>query len=173
MKSVLTIITATAFAALTVACGSGSGMPEAATTNTNESPPTFTGKGLDSNPNTVAAATGDGTTFVTWRMSQDGMNVSGTMTTKSPDPMGTTCHSCHRSRTGTLSGTISGTTLTWMATFPATPDDPTPSCAATLTGTISDITADSVSGTYSGQDSCEGAYSNGTLAMARPPAPGP
>jgi len=167
MKSVLTIITATAFAALTAACGAGSGSP------TDESPPTFTGKGLDSNPNTVAAATGDGTTFVTWRMTQDGMNVSGTMTTKSPDPMGTTCHSCHRSRTGTLSGTISGTTLAWTVTFPATPDDPTPSCLATLTGTISDITADSVSGTYSGQDTCEGAYSNGTLAMARPPAPGP
>lgn len=172
MKPVLTIITATTFAALTVACGAGSGPPDAATTNTDESPPTFAGKGLDSNPNTVAAATGDGTTFVTWRMTQDGMNVSGTMTTKSPDPMGTTCHSCHRSRTGTLSGTISGTTLTWTATFPATPDDPTPSCAATLTGTVSDITANSVDGPYSGQDVCEGLYSNGTLTMART-APGP
>jgi hypothetical protein len=170
MKPVLTIIIATAFAALTVACGAGSG---AATTNTDESPPTFTGKGLDSNPNTVAAATGDGTTFVAWRMTQDGMSVSGTMTTKSPDPMGTTCHSCHRSRTGTLSGTISGTTLTWTATFPATPDDPTPSCGAKLSGTIADITADSVGGTYAGVDDCEGAYSNGTLTMARPPAPGP
>jgi hypothetical protein len=173
MQPVLTIITAAAFAALAAGCGAGSGPPEAATTSTDSSPPTFAGKGLDSNPNTVAAATGDGTTFVSWRMTQEGMNVSGTMTTKSPDPMGTTCHSCHRSRTGALSGTISGTTLTWTATFPATPDDPTPLCPATLTGTISDITADSISGTYSGNDDCEGPYSNGTLTMARPPAPGP
>jgi hypothetical protein len=115
-------------------------------------------------------------TNVTWKVTQTGTNVSGTVTTQSIDPATghEFCNSCHRSRTGTLSGTISGTVLTWTATFPADPArDPTPSCGATLTGTISDITADSVSGTYSGKDDCEGDYTNGTLTMARPPAPGP
>jgi hypothetical protein len=63
--------------------------------------------------------------------------------------------------------------LSWKASFPADPaSDPTPSCAATLTGTVSDIAANSVSGPYSGQDSCEGQYSDGSLTMARQaPAP--
>lgn len=175
MKPVLTIIAAAAFAALVAACGAGSGMPEENLTNTGagEPPPTFAGTGVDSNPNTGAAGTGIGTTVVTWRMTQAGANVSGTVTTQSTDAPGT-CASCHRSRTGTLSGTISGTTLSWTASFPAdAANDPTPSCAATLTGTISDITVDSVSGTYTGKDGCEGQYTNGTLTMARTQAPGP
>lgn len=178
MRPVLTIITAASFAALAAACGagsgSGSGMADAnSACNDAGSPPTFCGKGLDSNPNTGSAPTGTGTTVVAWRMTQDGTNVTGTVTTQSTDAPGT-CASCHRSRTGTLSGTITGTTLSWTASFPAdAAKDPTPQCLATLTGTISDITADSVSGTYSGNDVCEGAYSSGTLTMARTPAPAP
>lgn len=175
MKPVLTIITAAAFAAAAAACGAGSGMPDMNSANggAGESPPTFTGTGVDSNPNTGAAGTGTATTVVSWRMTQNGASVSGTVTTQSTDAPGT-CASCHRSRTGALSGTISGTTLTWTVSFPAVPaDDPTPSCAATLTGTISDMTQDPLTGVYSGRDACEGVYANGTLAMARAPQPGP
>jgi hypothetical protein len=147
-------------------------MPEA---NDAGPPPTFSGTGVDSNDTNTRNSIPIATTIVTWKVTQTGANVSGTVTTQSIDPSGPEfCNSCHRSRTGTLSGTISGTTLTWTAQFPADPaKDPTPSCLAALTGTISDITADSVSGTYSGSDDCEGAYSNGTLTMARPAAPGP
>jgi len=53
------------------------------------------------------------------------------------------------SRTGVLTGTISGTALTWTASFPAGPNDPTPACTATLTGTISDMTGSSLNGAYS------------------------
>jgi hypothetical protein len=128
---------------------------------------------MDANANTGASGTGMGTTIVSWRVTQSGASVTGTVTTQSTDAPGT-CASCHRSRTGALTGTISGTTLTWTATFPADPgNDPTPACAATLTGTIPDITADSVSGTYSGADTCEGQYTNGTLTMARTPEPAP
>jgi hypothetical protein len=160
--------------ALVISCGAGSGMPDASLgAGGPGDPPTFTGTGVDSNPNTGAAGTGIGTTVVSWKVTQAGASVSGTVTTQSTDAPGT-CASCHRTRTGTLSGTISGTTLNWTASFPADPaKDPTPSCAATLTGTIVDITADSVSGTYTGQDSCEGQYSSGTLTMARTPPPGP
>jgi hypothetical protein len=168
MKPVLSICMIGALALLAVSCGAGSGMPEAiSASNDAGPPPTFTGTGVDSNPNTGASATGTGTTVVTWRMTQAGASVTGTVTTQSTDAPGT-CASCHRSRTGALSGTISGTTLTWTASFPAnTANDPTPTCSATLTGTISDITANSVDGPYSGQDACEGLYSNGTLTMAR------
>ena len=172
MSSVLTITTATAFAVFLVACGAGTGMPDAMSADAGP-PPTFTGTGVDSNPNTGAAGTGMGTTVVSWTVTQNGANVSGTVTTQSTDSPGT-CASCHRSRTGALTGTLSGTTLTWTAKFPADPaHDPTPSCEATLTGTIPDITVNSVSGTYSGADVCEGQYTNGTLTMARAPAPAP
>ena len=170
MKPVPTIIITAALAAL-ASCGAGSGMPDAGSAR-NEPPPTFSGSGADSNLNTNAAGTGMATMVVEWRVTQAGANVSGTVTTRSTDAPGT-CASCHRSRTGTLSGTISGTSLAWTATFPADPaHDPTPSCGATLSGTIDDITADSVSGLYSGADTCEGQYSKGSLTMARPaPAP--
>jgi hypothetical protein len=64
--------------------------------------------------------------------------------------------------------------LTWTVSFPADlANDPTPSCMATLSGTMSDITENSPSGLYSGQDSCEGLYTDGTLTLARVPQPAP
>jgi len=163
MRPVLTIITAAAFAALAAACGGGSGMPE------QQGPKEiWTGTGVDSNANTGANGTPIGTTIVTWKLTQIEPSVAGTMTTQSTDAPGT-CASCHRSRTGVLTGTISGTALTWTASFPAGPNDPTPACTATLTGTISDMTGSSLNGAYSGQDSCEGQYTGGTLTLA--PAP--
>jgi hypothetical protein len=177
MKPVLTIITATAFAVLAVACGAGSGPPEEQSQQDPQQDPrqVLTGTGVDSNETNAANNIPIATTIVTWKLTQTGENVSGTVTTQSTDlPGPTACNSCHRSRTGTLSGTLSGTTLTWTASFPAdAANDPTPSCAATLNGTISDITENSPSGLYSGQDSCEGLYTDGTLALARVPQPAP
>jgi len=171
MKPVPTIITATAFAVLAVACGGGSGPPERQSQQDPQQ--ILTGTGVDSNSNTGANGTPIGTTIVTWKLTQTEANVSGTATTQSTDLPGT-CASCHRSRTGTLSGTISGTTLTWTVSFPANvANDPTPSCIATLNCTISDITENSPSGLYSGQDSCEGLYTDGTLTLARVPQPAP
>ena len=174
MKLVPKVITVAALAAL-ASCGGGMGLPgpNSASNNTSGPPPTFEGTGVDSNPNTGSSG-GMGTTVVSFTMMQSGPTVSGTVTTQSTDAPGT-CASCHRSRTGTLSGTISGGTLTWTASFPADPaHDPTPSCSATLSGTIPDIAANSVSGTYSGADTCEGQYTQGSLTMARQaPAPMP
>jgi len=188
MKPVLTIMIATAFAALTVACGAGSSMPDASSTTTVRPPlqpaplptpteppavdlsGTWTGNGVDSNINTGANAT----TVVTWTLTQSGASVSGTVKTQSLDPLGTTCHSCHRSRTGTLSGIVSGTTLTWNLLFPTDPaNDPTPVCGAMLEGTAKDMTASSVSGIYAGEDACEGLIQSGTVTMAPAPQPGP
>ena len=171
MKPVPRIIFIAALAAL-ASCGAGMGTGMPASPASNEPPPTFSGTGMDSNLNTNAAGTSSATMVVEWRVTQAGTKVAGTVTTRSTDQPGT-CASCHRSRTGTLSGTVSGTTVSWTATFPADPaNDPTPSCSASLKGEISDITADSLSGTYTGADTCEGQYSGGTLVMARQaPAP--
>jgi len=171
MRPVLTIITATLFAVLAVACGAGTGSPEQQSQQDPQQ--ILTGTGVDSNSNTGANGTPIGTMLVTWKLTQTAENVLGTVTTQSTDLPGT-CASCHRSRTGALSGTISGTTLTWTVSFPADPaNDPTPSCTATLHGAISDITQDSPSGPYSGQDSCEGLYTDGTLTLARALQPAP
>jgi len=166
MKPVLAFGAAAALAGVLVSCGAGTGMPGASSPGSPAEPPTFTGTGVDANLNTGGAG-GMGTTVVSWTVTQAGTSVSGTMKTQSTDSPGT-CASCHRSRTGTLTGTITGTTLEWTASFPADPAaDPTPVCTATLKGTIPDITANSVSGTYKGNDKCEGDYTDGTLTMAR------
>jgi len=44
---------------------------------------------------------------------------------------------------------------------------------ATLNGTISDVTQNLPGGPYSGQDTCEGLYTGGTLTLARVPQPAP
>jgi len=131
---------------------------------------TWRGTGVDSNANTGA----NGATIVTWTLAQADASVSGTVTTQSVDPPNTTCTSCHRNKTGTLSGTIAGTTLTLTMSFAAgnpagNPADVTPICSATLAGTASGITQSSLTAAYSGADSCEGPLLDGTLTMARQP----
>jgi hypothetical protein len=174
MKSALPIIMVTALAVLGISCGGGSGPPDE-TSQPNGSPAepspqvslagTWSGTGVDSNANTGLK----GATNVTWTLAQTDAGVSGTVTTLSTDPQGT-CNSCHRNKTGTLSGTIAGTTLTWTISFPAdAAHDPTPICTATLTGTVSGITESSLEGPYTGEDLCEGKFLDGTLTMARQP----
>jgi hypothetical protein len=131
---------------------------------------------VDSNETNVKNSTPIATTIVTWSLTQTGASVSGTVTTLSTDQPNTTCNSCHRTKTGTLSGTIAGTTLTWTMSFPGaegdpTPENPTPKCTAMLTGTVSlsGITETSLGSLYTGEDFCEGQFLNGTLTLARQP----
>src|SRR6185503_12503244 len=58
----------------------------------------------------------DGIT-VAWVLTQTGSTVSGTVQTSALFP-GHDCVSCHREKTGTVSGTISGTALTLTMAFP-------------------------------------------------------
>jgi hypothetical protein len=181
MKPVLTIITSTAFAVLALACGAGSGPPDgASTTGVSPTEPsqgvslgTWVGTGVDSNKTNVSNSTPIAMTIVTWTLTQTDASVSGTVTTQSTDTPNTTCNSCHRTKPGTLSGTITGTMLTWTMSFPGvegnpTPENPTPQCAATLTGTVSlaEITEGSLTGSYTGDDECEGQFLAGTLTLA-------
>jgi hypothetical protein len=62
---------------------------------------------------------------------------------------------------------VAAGTLTMTMTFAAGVDgDPTPICSATMTGSASTI-AGELSGSYTGSDTCEGAFLNGRIAMAR------
>jgi hypothetical protein len=110
-----------------------------------------------------------GATHVTWSLTQTGDSIAGTVETQAVDPADGSCGSCHRNKSGTFTGTMSGTTLTLKMFFAAGADgDPTPACAATLTGSASSgSSADQLLATYSGSDSCEGAFENGMLSMTR------
>jgi hypothetical protein len=131
---------------------------------------TWRGTGVDSNANTGL----NSGTSLTWTLTQSDASVSGTVTTQSVDPLNTTCTSCHRNKTGTLSGTIAGTPMTLTMSFPAgnpngNPNDVTPICSASLTATVTGMTQSSLTAVYSGADTCEGQLQNGTLTMARQP----
>lgn len=109
-----------------------------------------------------------GTTLVTWTITQSGAQVSGTVQTRAPGVDDGSCNFCHRNKSGTFAGTISGDILTMNLQFAAGVDgDPTPICSATMTGSASGVAAGRLSGAYTGSDSCEGAFLNGTLAMTR------
>lgn len=160
MKSALLVVSATALSVLAMSCG---GSPAASITAPSRSVSvagTWTGTGVDS----------QGATIVTWALTQTGTTASGTVKTEAVDPTDGSCNSCHRNKTGTFSGTISGTTLTLTMFFAAGgADDPTPACTAELIGTASREAADTLTAAYSGADSCEGPFMNGTLVMARHP----
>jgi hypothetical protein len=109
-----------------------------------------------------------GATHVTWSLTQSGNSIAGTVKTQAVDPADGSCGSCHRNKSGTFTGTMSGAGLTLTMFFAAGADgDPTPACTATLAGSASSGAADHLLATYSGSDSCEGAFENGTLSMTR------
>jgi hypothetical protein len=151
--------------ALAIACGSSPVRPTA------QSPSSAPVAGPSVNVNGTWSGTANdsqGTTVVSWALSQDGSAVSGTVTTRAVNPTDGSCSSCHRNKSGTVTATASGNTLTLTMAFAAGVNgDPTPACSATLTGTASTVAADQISGTYSGSDTCEGRFNDGTLTLSR------
>ncbi len=109
-----------------------------------------------------------GTTVVDWTITQTGGTVSGTVRTNAPDPTDGSCNSCHRNKSGTFSGAVSGNILTMTMQFAAGADgDPTPICSATMTGTATRTADGRLGGGYTGSDTCEGSFLNGSLTMTR------
>jgi hypothetical protein len=167
MRARLLLIVA-GFTFVGVACGSST-TPAAPTT-----PPSPSGPPA---PSTNASVAGDwtgtsvdsqGTTNVTWTVTQTGAQVSGTVQTRAPGIDDGSCNFCHRNKNGTFSGTVAGDVLTLNLKFAeGVEGDPTPICSATMTGSASGAAAGRLTGTYTGSDSCEGAFLNGTLAMTR------
>jgi len=116
------------------------------------------------------ATDSQGDTDVSWSLTQTGDTVTGTVTTQAVNRDDGSCNSCHRNKSGSVSGVMSGTTLTLTMFFAAGVDgDPTPACSATVTGTATVADERTLRGVYSGADTCEGAFANGSLAMARQP----
>ena len=107
---------------------------------------------------------------IAWSLTESGGTVSGSVTTQAVDPNDGSCNSCHRNKSGAVSGTTSGSTLSLTMFFAAGANgDPTPACSATLTASASMLAEGQLKGSYTGSDTCEGPFSNGTLAMTRRP----
>jgi hypothetical protein len=118
------------------------------------------------------ATDSQGPASVSWTLAQSGANVTGTVRTNALNPDDGSCSSCHRNKSGTVTGTLSvtanTTALTLTMSFAAGVDgDPTPACSATLTATSSSLSSSNVVADYSGSDTCEGTFANGTLTMHR------
>ncbi len=135
------------------ACGgsstSPSGAPAAPSTPSVTLSGTFSGPASDSS--------GPGT--MTWRLTQAGTAVSGTMTAMTP--LGTVVFR------GNISGTISGTTLTFTIIVPPGGVSAIPSCAINISGTASGITATTLAGTYSGTSTCSPPFNNGEFNLIK------
>ena len=121
---------------------------------------TWTGTGSDT----------QGAALLQWTVTQTGTAVWGTVISLPANPNDGTCASCHKNKAGTVSGTVSGETFRLTMFFPGGSDaEPTPMCNETVDGTAPRITERSMTGAYSGADSCEGPFTDGVLTMARRP----
>ena len=105
----------------------------------------------------------------TFRLSvtQTGDTISGAAVLDSSNPADGSCGSCHKQKTGTLTGTLSGGALTMTLNFPSGGTDITPLCAITMTATTTDVAAGRIAAAYTGNESCEGPISDGTLVVVR------
>jgi hypothetical protein len=93
---------------------------------------------------------GDG--FLTWDISQNGNSIDGTVSVTTND----------LSFNGTVTGTVSGSTLTFTMTFV----DIEFGCTSVANGTAT-VTVTTINGTYSGNHSCNGPYTNGQLSLTK------
>jgi hypothetical protein len=102
-----------------------------------------------------------------WTVTQTGDRISGAVVLEPTDPADGSCGSCHKQKTGTLSGTISGAALTLTLDFPAGGKDVTPLCGITMTATATDVAAGRIAAAYTGTTTCEGPITDGTLTVVR------
>ena len=94
---------------------------------------------------------------MTWQMSQSGANVTGAMDMSGFKGTGRM----------TISGTITGRTMTFTMAIPAG-GLPEPGCAATGNGTAQ-MNGNTMTGTYSGSNTCSGTFTNGQVMLSRRP----
>jgi hypothetical protein len=100
----------------------------------------------------------NGFTSMRWVLTQTGDQITGTMTISGNAQTGT----------GTVSGTLTGRTLTFSASVPAGGfSTGLPSCAAVLSGTAQNVTNTTITGTYTGTNSCLATPISGTVTLQR------
>jgi len=96
---------------------------------------------------------------MTWQVTQSDTAVSGTVTM--------TDTSTGASGRGSLSGTMSGSALRFTISIAAGGFDfPYAACSASVTGDATASTS-SISGSYSGTNSCSGAVSSGQISLSK------
>jgi hypothetical protein len=158
MKRVTASLRALAITAVvsSVACGGGgsSSATQPSPTPTPGSPPvnvsgTWQGTASDSS----------GPGRMSWQVTQSDTAISGTVTL--------TDTSSGAGGRGSLSGTVSGSTLRFTLAIPAGGfDAPYASCSATVSGDATASTS-SITGSYSGTNTCGGAVSSGQLTLSK------
>jgi hypothetical protein len=147
-----------ALSLLGAGCGAAPAAPAATTVQAaRDISGTWSGTGTDAQ---------GGETF-RWSVMQSGNRISGNVALAPTDPTDGTCGSCHKQKSGTLSGMLNDGTLTLELDFPAGGSDVTPLCGITMTAATSDIAAGRISATYTGTTTCEGPISDGKLTVSR------
>jgi len=105
---------------------------------------------------------------MSWMVAQTGSALSGTADLAPLNAADGSCASCHKFKTGTISGSLSGTALSMRIVFPAGGDGvPTPMCTITFEAAATGVNGSRIDATYTGDDSCEGPFVGGTFAMTR------
>jgi hypothetical protein len=153
--------------AATLGIVAGCGSPASA-------PSSPTGMAAPAVPVTTVAGTWIGTgsdaqgseTF-SWTITQTGTSLTGTAVLDSANRNDGSCGSCHKQKSGTLSGTLSNGALTLTLDFPEGGTDITPLCGITMHATATDIAAGRINATYTGTTTCEGPINDGTLTVTR------
>lgn len=102
-----------------------------------------------------------------WTLTQTGTTLTGTAIMNPANAADGSCGSCHKQKTGTVTGTISGTALTLTLDFPRGGSDLTPLCGITMNASTSDVAAGRIAGAYTGTTTCEGPITDGTLVVTR------
>ena len=103
-----------------------------------------------------------------WTITQNGSGFSGTADMRPLDPADGSCASCHKFKSGSVTGTINGTMVTIKLVFPAGGDGvPTPMCTIVFNLSAAGASTERIAGMYAGDDSCEGSFEGGTFTMDR------
>ena len=103
-----------------------------------------------------------------WTITQNGRGFSGTADMRPLDAADGSCASCHKFKSGAVTGTINGTVVTIKLVFPPGGEGvPTPMCTIVFDLSAAGASTERIAGMYSGDDSCEGSFEGGTFTMDR------
>jgi hypothetical protein len=157
---------AAAALAWTIACSGSTPPPASPATPTTPTTP-------DTSTTLAGAWTGTGSDpqgaeKMTWSLTQTGNAVTGKADLSALNAADGSCASCHKAKSGTLTGTVSGSTIAMRIVFPSGGDGvPTPECTITFEANGSMASRDRIEATYTGTDTCEGPITGGTFTMTR------
>ncbi len=149
------------FASFAAACGGNSSTAPSGLTPSASMAGTWSGVGLDSSSSLGAGSMMGqidmGT--MTWQLTQNGSMVTG--------PMSFSGSGMHGRGSGAFSGIMSGDDMTFTMHLP-TGSMMSSGCSSSATGTAHvNRTTMTMTGTYSGSNSCSGAYASGQAMMTR------